>query len=325
MNVDLDQAWAAFDQLKSSAEVILMHASDEYFCRFCGGNKAFGHDEYGMALDLPTCTLCGAVDDSYVSQEPEWRTGADHEGGDPCRVGAPENLDHFSQAWNMGTLIKKQWSTKRNISALLMRQLQSNVNHKDRSLWYAYNEMDRIGMTVLNLPSSIMYDAKIKYRTFNQNVLTRGAVRNGIKANCIFQACREHGVARTTQEIADAFKIPARDISRTFEIYQQQNPEKEVHVIGPSDLIGRFFNSVTSVQDEHRGRVKMKIMQACKSLDDSVKLMGRTPKAVACAVMYVMLAKLGFPMSKADVCKICDVSGPTLTKIEAIIKSELTV
>jgi transcription initiation factor TFIIIB Brf1 subunit/transcription initiation factor TFIIB len=325
MEVDLDQAWAAFDQLKSSAEVTLMHASDEYFCRFCGGNKAFGHDEYGMVLDLPTCTLCGAVDDSYVSQEPEWRTGADHEGGDPCRVGAPENLDHFSQAWNMGTLIKKQWSTKRNISALLMRQLQSNVNHKDRSLWYAYNEMDRIGMVVLNLPSSIMYDAKIKYRKFNQNVLTRGAVRNGIKANCIFQACREHGVARTTQEIADAFKIPARDISRTFEIYQQQNPEKEVHVIGPSDLIGRFFNSVTSVPDEHRGRVKMKIMQACKSLDDSVKLMGRTPKAVACAVMYVMLAKLGFPMSKADVCKICDVSGPTLTKIESIIKSELTV
>jgi transcription initiation factor TFIIIB Brf1 subunit/transcription initiation factor TFIIB len=323
--MEVDQAWAAFDQLKSSADVTLMHASDEYFCRFCGGNKAFGHDEYGMAVDLPTCTLCGAVDDSYVSQEPEWRTGADHEGGDPCRVGAPENLDHFSQAWNMGTLIKKQWSTKRNISTLLLRQLQSNVNHKDRSLWYAYNEMDRIGMTVLNLPSSIMYDAKIKYRTFNQNVLTRGAVRNGIKANCIFQACREHGVARTTQEIADAFKIPARDISRTFEIYQQQNPEKEVHVIGPADLIGRFFNSVTSVPEEHRGRAKMKIVQACKSLDDSVKLMGRTPKAVACAVMYVMLAKLGFPMSKADVCKICDVSGPTLTKIESIIKSELTV
>ena len=67
----------------------------------------------------------------------------------------------------------------------------------------------------------------------------------------------------------------------------------------------------------------MKIVHACKSLDDSVKLMGRTPKAVACAVMFVMLAKLEFPISKADVCKICDVSGPTLTKIEAIVKSEL--
>jgi len=323
--MEVEQSWSVFDQLRSEQNARLFEVDEEYFCRFCGGVKASGFDEHGMSIDLPTCTICGVVDDTFISQEPEWRTGADHEGGDPCRVGAPENLDHFSQAWNMGTLIKKQWSTKRNIGSLLMRQLQSNVNHKDRSLWHAYNEMDRIGITILNLPTSIMYDAKIKYRTFNQNVLTRGAVRNGIKANCIFQACREHGVARTTQEIADAFNIPARDISRTFELYQKQNPEKEVHVIGPADLIGRFFNAVTTVPGEHRGRVKMKIIQACKSLDESVKLMGRTPKAVACAVMYVMLAKMGFPVSKAEICKICDVSGPTLTKIESIVKSELSV
>ncbi len=323
--MEVEQSWSVFDQLRSEQNAKLFEVDEEYFCRFCGGVKASGFDEHGMSIDLPTCTICGVVDDTFISQEPEWRTGADHEGGDPCRVGAPENLDHFSQAWNMGTLIKKQWSTKRNIGSLLMRQLQSNVNHKDRSLWHAYNEMDRIGITILNLPSSIMYDAKIKYRTFNQNVLTRGAVRNGIKANCIFQACREHGVARTTQEIADAFNIPARDISRTFELYQKQNPEKEVHVIGPADLIGRFFNAVTTVPGEHRGRIKMKIIQACKSLDESVKLMGRTPKAVACAVMYVMLAKMGFPVSKAEICKICDVSGPTLTKIESIVKSELSV
>ncbi|BAT22394.1 putative transcription initiation factor IIB [Yellowstone lake phycodnavirus 2] len=324
--MEVEQSWAVLDQIRNSelAELVEVETNEDYFCRHCGGAKIFhGQDEHGGSIDLPTCTVCGAMDDIYVSNEPEWRTGADHEGGDPCRVGAPENLDHFSQAWNMGTLIKKQWSSNRSISTLLLRQLQSNVNHKDRSLWHAYNEMDRIGTVVLSLPSSIMYDAKIKYRKFNQNVLTRGAVRNGIKANCIFQACREHGVARTTQEIADAFKIPTRDISRTFELYQGQNPEKEVHVIGSADLIGRFFNSVTCVPEQHRGRVRMKITQACKSLDDSVTLMGRTPKAVACAVMYVMLLKLGFAVSKAEICKICDVSGPTLTKIESIVKSEL--
>ena len=149
--MEIEQAWLIFDQLRSDAKVGLMHDDEDYFCRFCGGKKASGADEYGVSIDLPTCTLCGVVDESYISHEPEWRTGADHEGGDPCRVGAPENLDHFSQAWNMGTLIKKQWSLKRNIGSLLMRQLQSNVNHKDRSLWHAYNEMDRIGTLVLNL------------------------------------------------------------------------------------------------------------------------------------------------------------------------------
>ena len=70
-------------------------------------------------------------------------------------------------------------------------------------------------------------------------------------------------------------------------------------------------------------KTKMKTFYACKSLDDSVKLMGRTPKAVACAVTYVMLERLGFPISKAELCRICDVSGPTLSKIESIVKSEL--
>jgi transcription initiation factor TFIIB len=316
----IEQSWAAFDFMRQTEDAL--QTEQEHVCSLCGGRKVFeGYDDYGMSIDMPTCTECGAMDEWNISNEPEWRTGADNDGPDPCRVGCPENLDHFSQAWNMGTLIQNSRANTR----LMFRQLHSNVNHKDRSLFYAYREMDRIGKDILGLPDAIMYDAKIKYRKFNENVLTRGAVRNGIKANCIFQACREHGVPRTAHEIAEAFKIPTRDISRTFELYQEQNPEQEVHVITPANLINRFFNSVTHIPDEHKGRIRMKIISACKTLDESVKLMGRTPKAVACAVMFVMLASLKYPISKADLCKICDVSGPTLTKIESIVRSELSL
>ena len=321
---EVEMAWAAFDTCRPATESAPVKKHCDYTCRHCGGVRVIGgQDDLGVSIELPTCTSCGVIDDSFISDEPEWRTGADNEGPDPCRVGCPENLDHFSQAWNMGTLIKTKFG--KQAWKLQLRQLHSNVNHRDRSLFHAYAQMDRIGKDILGLPDAVMYQAKIKYRTFNEKVLTRGAVRNGIKANCIFQACKEHSVARTTSEIAAAFEIPPRDISRTFEMYQEQNPEKKVHVLTPSDLVSRFFNLVTQVPEEQRGRVKMKIVQACKTLDDSVKLMGRTPKAVACAVMFVMLTKLGFPSSKTDICKICDVSGPTLTKIESIIKSELKV
>ena len=320
--MEVEQSWFAFDLCRRESEVQLKIES-EHVCKHCGGSKVFtGQDEFGVSIDLPTCTSCGAMDDEYVCDEPEWRTGAENEGPDPCRVGCPENLDHFSQAWNMGTLIRKNYKNS-GINRLMVRHIHSNVNHKDRSLFHAYKQMDTIGKDVLGLPDVVMYDAKIKYRKFNENVLTRGAVRNGIKANCIFQACREHNVPRTVHEIASAFDIPARDISRTFEMYQEQNPETQVHVITPADLITRFFNSITHIPMEHKSRTKMKIIQACRSLDDSVKLMGRTPKAVACAVIYVMLDKYKFPISKSEICKICDVSGPTLSKIESIVKAEL--
>jgi transcription initiation factor TFIIIB Brf1 subunit/transcription initiation factor TFIIB len=198
------------------------------------------------------------------------------------------------------------------------------MNHKDRALFHAYQDLDRVGKQLLNLPDNVMYSAKIKYKAFNEAVLTRGAVRNGIKANCIFQACREFNVARTTKEIADAFGIPARDISRTFDMYQEQVPETEVHVTTAADLVPRFFNEIKCVPDAQRGRIKMKVVKACKDLEDCVELMGRTPKAVACAAIFVILKDCGFIIDKSELCKICDVSVPTLGKIETIIRSQLT-
>jgi transcription initiation factor TFIIIB Brf1 subunit/transcription initiation factor TFIIB len=322
--MELAQAWTDFDLLRNSSSTLAEFKIDEegeYHCEFCGGRKQF--DAFD---DLPVCIDCGRVDPEYVSNEPEWRSGVGEDGGqsaDPCRVGAPVNTDHFSAAWGASTFMTVQrgatWAQKR----LSRINMHASMNHRDRALFHAYAQLDRVGKTVLNLPDNVMYQAKIKYKAFNEAVLTRGAVRNGIKANCIFQACREFGVARTTQEIAQAFGIPARDLSRTFEIYQEQVPETEVHVTTSGDLIARMFNSVTCVPDADRGRVRMRMIKMCDSLADCVELMGRTPKAVACAVMHIVLVTGGYNPVKADLCKICDVSVPTLSKIETIIKNEL--
>lgn len=322
--MEVEQSWQAFDILRSQNEKS-EPLVPEYLCKKCSGVKIFyGLDSHGMQIDLPTCPNCGAVDSEYISDEPEWRSGPDGEKADPCRVGCPENLDHYSQAWNMGTLIgaNGKWGIAKR---LMVRQLHCNVLHKDRSLYHAYKSMDEIGKGVLNLPDVVMYNAKIKYKKFTENVLTRGAVRDGIKANSVFQACREHNCPRTVHEIAHAFNIPARDISRTFDMYQEQNPETKVHVITPADLVPRIFWGIKHIPEKEAGRVRMKVVKACKSLEDSVKLMGRTPKAVACAVIYVVLEKLKFPISKNDICTICEVSGPTLTKIESIVRSEVTI
>jgi len=110
-------------------------------------------------------------------------------------------------------------------------------------------------------------------------------------------------------------------LARTTEKFLDTSPEVKVTVTTPADLISRFFNNVQCVPDTERGRVKMRIVSMCKKLTDSEGLQGRTPKAVACAVMWVVLKERG--MTKADLCKICDVSVPTLTKLEAIVVKDL--
>lgn len=307
-----------FDSLKPPPEPeFISHAM--YLCQHCGGRK-----QYDIFDDLPVCIDCGIQDAAFISDEPEWRSGGDDgQTADPSRVGAPVNLDHFSEAWGSSTVMKVQRFANRQTCRLAMINLHSSMNHKDRALFHAYNDFDKIGKSILGLPDCVMYAAKCKYKTFNEAVLTRGAVRNGIKANCIFQACKEFGVARTTQEIADAFGIPARDLSRTSELFKEQIQETKATVIQPADLVPRFFNSITGIPDAARGRIKAKCVKACRALEECVALMGRTPKAVACAVIFRVLSDLQIGPPKAELCRICEVSVPTLSKIDAIVKTRL--
>jgi transcription initiation factor TFIIIB Brf1 subunit/transcription initiation factor TFIIB len=316
MTIALDAVWAAFDELRAPLIGSQPAARPDWECG-CGGLKIFNSD------GLPTCSDCGRADYSYVSDEPEWRGGMDDDGAvsDPSRVGAPTNLDHFSAAWNTGTIMTVKSSAAGSMKRLARINFHTSMNHKDRSLFHSYADMDRVGKQILSLPDNVMYAAKIKYRHFSESTLTRGAIRVGVKANCIFQACKEFGVARTTQEIAAAFEIPVRDMARTTEIFLDQVPEAKVTVTTPSDLIARFWNSVTNVNESDRGRLKMRIISTCKKLEDSSGLQGRTPKAVACAVMWTFLKEKG--VTKAELCKICDVSVPTLTKLEAIVMKDL--
>jgi transcription initiation factor TFIIIB Brf1 subunit/transcription initiation factor TFIIB len=61
------------------------------------------------------------------------------------------------------------------------------------------------------------------------------------------------------------------------------------------------------------------VIQACRDHEKNVKLMGKTPKGVASAVMYVTLRQMGYPVDKEEIRRICDVSMPTLNKLEAML------
>jgi transcription initiation factor TFIIB len=317
--MEIEQAWAQFDELRTGPE------PTEYPCsRFnssnvceCGEYRQFvPHVFEGFVLsgDLPVCLHCGRCDDSYISDEPEWNDGVGDDGEvtNNARVGAPKN-DLYSERWNLGTNMPLN-------SRFGRMNLYLSISSKDRALYLAYQELDNVIKKKLNLPDYVMHAAKAKYKSFVEKVLTRGAVRTGIKAHCIFQACKEANLNRTSKEIADAFGIEARDMSRTTDLYKSQNPDEvETDITRPKDLIPRFFNNI---ECEDSRRLKMRCIAACKSLENCVKLQGRTPKAVACAVIFVVLAG---KVTKKQICEICDVSPPTLSKLEPIIKEQLAL
>jgi hypothetical protein len=64
----------------------------------------------------------------------------------------------------------------------------------------------------------------------------------------------------------------------------------------------------------------MKIINTCKLIEKSPELIGKTPKCIACTVAYVLIDNV----QKSDVCKMFDVSVPTVTKLEPLVREAIS-
>jgi hypothetical protein len=323
MAVSIEDLFAAADSVRQpSNHEDSIHIWSEYRCQFCPDDGLLdGEYVTGTKIlnadGLPTCVSCGRSDKMYISSEPEWNGGCNEDGFDPSRVGAPVNTTLFSASWGSGTIMAVKTSGTYANKRLARINFHTSMNHKDRALHHSYEELEQIGRGILNLPDSVMLQAKIMYRKFSENVLTRGAIRTGIKANCMLRACQDAQVARTTQEIADAFKIPAKDISRTADLFRETIPSQEVSTTKSSDLISRIFNAV-DIPDNVRGRTRQKAIRTCSQIEVHPSLMGKTPKGVAAAVLYLILSE--YEITRESIAKMCEVSIPTLIKLENIVK-----
>lgn len=311
-NAEMEQlAWEQFDKLMSTKHEEPKKTNNFYFCDVCGGSKLF------VPGELPTCGVCGKVDTEFISDEPEWTSGIDNDGevNDGSRVGAPVDLDLFSSKWGSGCSIATYSHTSWYMKKLARISFHSSMNHKDRALHHAYVEFDRV-REKLGISDAIIRVAKIKYREITESKLTRGAVRAGVKANCVFQACKEMNVPRTTKEIADAFDISSHDMGRTSSIVE---PTEAVKVTQARDLINRILSKL-SIGDIKIARRKM--YDICDKVENCPKLMGKTPNGVASAIIYTVLSTEG--LTKQMICTAAEVSVPTLNKIEALLKQEIS-
>lgn len=283
------------------------------FCCECLGVKIISPE------GLPTCSECGLIEDNFIDDSAEWTSGMTDDGkvNDSSRCGNPNaNPELFSQNWGKGTIISTQYGSTYENKRMAKINFHMSMNHKDRSLFHAYRDIDEACHT---LPETIRKDAKMMYRKFNDEKLTRGAVRLGIKANCILYACRLAQFPRTTKEVSDMFGIQPKDISRTTQIFKEtiMGITEKNYVTKAHDVMQRLLNSFEISRED-----RLRCNKMCTAIDDCVELMSKTPNSVASSIIYIVL---GANVSKSEVCEKCSVSAPTLNKIESIIKKHLEV
>ena len=307
--MELAAIWNTVDLLKKENEKENEPVNNEYICT-CFGYKIIS------SCGLPVCTNCGLVENYYIDNSPEWTSGVSESGQikDPSRCGGPQaDTDLFSSAWGQGTIINSNsFSTFKN-KRMAKINFHMGMNHKDRALFHAYQLFDEAGE---GIPDTVIKTAKIMYKKFNEQKLTRGAVRLGIKANCLLLACKIHKISRTTKEIADRFGIPPKDVSRTTylfkDIIETKNKEEE-KITNSMDVLFRLLQPF-----EYNKTQRKQCILLCEKLENCVELMSKTPNSVASCVIYKVL---DYP--KSQISEMCSISIPTINKIEVIINKYL--
>ena len=320
---DISAMWTEFEALRSihqpkSVTTTTNQKNTEFFCA-CGGAKVKNED------NLPTCTACGACDAMFIDDSAEWTSGVDDTGkvSDPSRCGAPQDLELFSEKWGNSTVMRSSgratWAMKRQAKI----NFHMSMNHRDRALYHAYKDIDAAATSVLQLPGNVARQAKIFYRKFNESKLTRGAIRDGVKANCIMYACKLNNVPRSTKEIAEAYGIPTKDISRTHDIFKKEILGSETTaapvstaITKPTDLVNRLLQNFQFTGN--RRAVTVQCKKLCERIEGCVDLMGKTPNSIASVIILLALKP-----TKQEVCKNCGISMPTLNKIENVVKKYL--
>jgi len=306
---ELAAIWSDVDKLLKKP--ILIKSVNKNLCKNCDVIKIFTRE------GIPTCPSCGLVDSQYIDEAPEWTSGISDDGKvtDNSRCGNPNaNPELFSNSWGKGSIILTKNMSSYKDKRMAKINFHQSMNHKDRSLFHAYKDIDE---ACLLLPDSVLKDAKMMYKKFNDKKLTRGAVRTGIKANCVLFACRMSKIPRTTKEIADMFSIQSKDISRTSQMFKTVMLGKTTnsYTTLPHDVMQRLLNAYDVSREE-----RLKCNNMCSKLESCSDLMSKTPNSVASVIIYMVLKSR---VSKNDICEKCSISIPTINKIENIIKKYL--
>jgi len=308
MVVDIDSIWNTVDELTAPEDKqIEIVREDPDFCKNC---KTCGN------INQNVCMNCGLTSNNWIDEGAEWRSGVSEDGvvHDPCRVGMAQD-PLYSSDWGKSTVmnVKRHQAKRYRLASII--NYHAGMNHKDRALHKAYADFDRAAAN-LKVNGGIVSMAKMLYKKFTENTLTRGKVRTGIKANCLFFACKSQGVPRSTQEVAAAFEIDTKDISRTFDKAKESIRPAQNKITKPSDMIPRIFNNLGVVLDRAMGVKKMKCVKICDKLMECPKLMSKTPLAVAAVVVMQELQ-----LSRAETAHVSGVSVATISKIEAVVKA----
>ena len=253
--------------------------------------------------------------ENNISNKPEWRYYGhnDSKSSDPTRCGMA--LNPLLPEASIGTTIKPGYYSKIMNKTKRMNDWNS-MTYKERSLNKIFNDIQLV-CNNSNLKQKIIQEAKSLYKIMSENKISRGNNRKGIIAACVYFACKNCNVPRSTKEISEMFNIKNVIITKGCKKFQEilhynKQHNKRINkniIIHSNDFIDRFCNKLNLNNND---------IQIIKNISDKAQelkiIYENTPPSIAAGSIYLYVRINKINISKKDISNISKISEVTINK-----------
>ncbi len=189
-----------------------------------------------------------------------------------------------------------------------LRKWQRRIRVSDateRNLAFALSEISKIANN-LNLPKSILETASVIYRKAVKEHLIRGRSIQGVTAAALYVSCRQCGLARTLDEIAEASGIDKKEVGRSYRFLVREL-DYFIPPVKPSQYISKFSNQLTMQGKAEEIAHKILLMARKLRLTS-----GRGPTGIAAAASYIASVLMGERKTQREIAEIAQVTEVTI-------------
>ena len=181
-----------------------------------------------------------------------------------------------------------------------------SMPYKERSLLHVMESLNT-NATNNGIPSSIIEEAKMMYKSISDKKISRGDNRNGLIASSVYMSCKTNEVPRSAKEIAKMFNLNITTMTKGCKKFNDIM-KMSTKSSNPYDFIVRFCSKLN----------KNDIVDICNYVIQKAEeysiVSENAPPSIAAGCIYLISVHYKMNISKKDIAKACEISEVTINK-----------
>jgi transcription initiation factor TFIIIB Brf1 subunit/transcription initiation factor TFIIB len=300
-DIEKNKLWSIYDQEKK-VQKLTEQAQETDFCFKCKSVLQFNEE------GLPACinSECGYMYICAIDYSPEWRFFAqDQKSGstDTTRCGNP--IDPLLEESSYACKIMCTNSASHEMKNLRKWTRWQSMPHREKAL---YEEFQIITIMAQNagIPKVFIDLAKAVYKDLYDQKTFRGVKRDAIRAASIWIVCWKNQCPRTSNEIADIFRIDktvaslgcslAEELLRSHERNFEESDKSQLCALTPSAFIERFCSKLNMPPD-----LTLLASFVAVQVEKNNLIPDNRPQAISAGIVYFISFHCGLNHSKQNI------------------------